>query len=143
MTSGNKMLIEFKTNSTGNAKGWYAEYTTTSPTWCQGLTQLTEPSGTFDDGSGIFNYQGGSTCMWKIIPPYADKITLTFNYFDTEEGQDKVKIFDGSTQVAELSGNTIPEPIEATSGSIFMTWSSTLTTCFQDGCSLEVIMWHQ
>jgi hypothetical protein len=131
MTSGNKMLIEFKTNSTGNAKGWYAEYTTTAPTWCQGLTQLTEPSGTFDDGSGSFNYQGGSTCMWKIIPPYADKITLTFNYFDTEEGQDKVKVFDGSTQIAELSGNTIPAPIEATSGSIFMTWSSNLTNCFQ------------
>jgi hypothetical protein len=131
MTSGNKMLIEFKTNSTANAKGWYAEYTTTSPTWCQGLTQLTEPSGTFDDGSGSFNYQGGSTCMWKITPPYADKITLTFNSFDTEEGKDKVMIFDGSTQVAELSGNTIPEPIEATSGSIFVAWSSNLTNSFQ------------
>lgn len=131
MTSGNKMLIEFKTNATGNAKGWYAEYTTTSPVWCQGLTQLTEPTGTFNDGSGDFYYQGGATCMWKIIPPYADKITLSFNYFDTEEGADKVMIFDGSTQIAEYSGNTIPEPIEATSGSIFIAWSSNLPNCFQ------------
>jgi hypothetical protein len=131
MTSANKMLIVFTTDGTGNSKGWYAEYTTTSPNWCQGLVQMTEPSGTFDDGSGNFYYQGGSTCMWKINPPYADKITLSFNYFDTEEGQDKVKVYDGTTQVAEFSGNTIPEPIIATSGSIFMTWSTNLTNNFQ------------
>jgi hypothetical protein len=131
MTSGNKMLIEFKTNGSGNATGWYAQYTTTSPVWCQGVTQLTEPSATFSDGSGDFYYQGGATCIWRITPPYANKITLSFNYFETEEGKDKVKIYDGSVLVAELSGTTIPEPIEATSGSIFITWTSDLTNSFQ------------
>jgi len=132
MTStGNMMLIEFITNGSGNATGWYAEYTTVSPVWCQGLTQMTEPSGTFNDGSGNFYYQGGATCLWKIMPQYADKITLSFNYFETEEGVDKVKIYDGSTLLIELSGNSIPDPIEATSGSMFITWSSNLSSNFQ------------
>ena len=42
-----------------------------------------------------------------------------------------MKVYDGTTQVAEFSGNTIPEPIIATSGSIFMTWSTNLTNNFQ------------
>lgn len=131
ISSGNQMLIEFKTNSTGNAAGWYAEFTTTSPSWCSGLTTMTEPSGTFSDGSGDFYYQGGTTCLWRINPPYADKITLNFNYFDTEADKDKLTIYDGSIKLVELSGNTIPGPIEATSGSMFITWSSDLTNCFQ------------
>jgi len=132
MTStGNKMLIEFKTDGSGNATGWYAEYSSASPTWCQGLTQLTEPTATFSDGSGNFYYQGGSTCMWKINPLYADKITLSFNYFETEEGVDKVKVYDGQTQIAELSGTDIPGSIEATSGIMFITWSTSLSNNFQ------------
>ncbi|HPI86732.1 MAG TPA: C10 family peptidase [Bacteroidales bacterium] len=128
-TTGNKMLVQFKTNGSGTGSGWYAEYSTTSPTWCQGLVQYTEPTGTFDDGSGeAFYYQNGATCMWRIKPPYANKIILTFNYFDTEEGIDKLNVYDGTTLLAELSGNELPDPIEATSGSIFMTWSTNINT---------------
>ncbi|MFA4864370.1 MAG: C10 family peptidase, partial [Bacteroidales bacterium] len=130
-STGNKMLIEFKTDGSGNAAGWYAEYNTVSPTWCQGLTQFTEPTATFSDGSGDFYYQGGTTCLWKINPLYADKITLSFNYFETEEGVDKVKVYDGQTQIAELSGTDIPGSIEATSGTMFITWSTSLSNNFQ------------
>jgi hypothetical protein len=130
-TSGNKMLIQFKTNGTGNAAGWYAEYTATAPTWCQGLTQMTEPTATFSDGSGDFYYQSGATCLWRINPAYANKITLHFNYFETEEGIDKVNVYDGSTMIAELSGSISPDPIEATSGSMFITWSSSMSNNFQ------------
>jgi hypothetical protein len=130
-TTSNKMLIEFKTNESGNASGWYAEFTAMSPTWCQGLTQLTEPTATFSDGSGDFYYQGGGTCMWRITPAYADKITLNFNYLETEEGLDNIIVFDGTTQVAELSGNSIPAPIEATSGSMFVVWHANESNNFQ------------
>jgi hypothetical protein len=123
-STGNKLLVEFITDSEGNASGWYAEYSTVSPVWCTGLVQFTEPTGTFDDGSGDFYYQGGATCMWRIKPPYANTITLNFNYFETEEGQDKLKVFDGSVQIGEFSGNQIPDAIEATSGTMFITWST-------------------
>jgi len=130
-TTQNRMLIEFKSNGTGNGTGWYAQYTTTSPSWCQGLTPLTEPSGTFDDGSGKFYYQGQSTCMWRISPQFAEKITLSFNFLDTEEGSDKITIFDGTTKIAEISGNEIPDPIEATSGVMFITWTTSPSNNFQ------------
>jgi hypothetical protein len=130
-SSANTMMIEFKTNGNGNSRGWYAEYTTVTPSWCQGLKQFTEPTATFDDGSGDFYYQSSATCMWRINPPGANKITLNFNYFDTEAGYDKVTVFDGTTKIAEFSGTDIPDPVEATSGSMFITWTTNNSGNFQ------------
>ena len=130
-TSANRMLIEFKTNGSGNAKGWYAEFTSVTMIWCQGLQQLTDPSGTFTDGSGSFYYQGSSVCLWRINPPFANKITLNFNYFDTEEGLDRFSVYDGTTLIAIFSGTEIPDPVEATSGSIFITWTTNASNNFQ------------
>jgi len=129
-STGNKMLVRFVTNGSGNSTGWYAEYTTTSPTWCSGLTQYTEPSGNFNDGSGSFNYQGGATCMWRIKPQYANDITLYFDSFETEEGVDLLKVFDNNVLVATLSGTEIPDPITVTSGTLFITWSTNLLDNF-------------
>lgn len=129
-SSTNRMLLVFSTDATGNSTGWFATYTSTSPTWCAGLTQFTEPSGTFDDGSGSFYYQGGATCMFRVKPPDANVITLSFNYFETEEGIDEVKVYDNTTLVATLSGSTLPDPIQITSGTLFMTWSTNQSTNF-------------
>jgi hypothetical protein len=83
------------------------------------------------DASGNFYYQGGATCMWRIKPTYAGKITLYFNSFETEEGLDKMKIYDNSTQIGEYSGGTLPEPVEANSGIMFITWSTNQSTNMQ------------
>ena len=130
-TTQNRMLVEFKTNSGNEASGWYAEYTSVSPTWCQGLKQFTEPTGTFDDGSGSFYYQPQATCMWRISPPGANSITLSFNYFDTEEGYDLLKVYDGTTLIGEFSGNELPEDIVANSGIMFITWTTNSSNSFQ------------
>jgi hypothetical protein len=130
-SSSNSMLVEFITDGSGNASGFYAEYNSTSPSWCQGLTQLTEPSGTFDDGSGNFYYQSSATCMWRIKPAFANKITLNFNYFETEAGIDKVTVYDGTSLIAEFSGTEIPGPVVANSGSMFITWSTNVANNFQ------------
>jgi hypothetical protein len=130
-TTQNRMLVEFKTNGSSNASGFYAEFNSLSPSWCQGLQQLTAPNGTFDDGSGDFYYQAQATCMWRINPPNADKITLNFNYFETEEGVDKVTIFDGTTKIGEFSGNEVPDAIEANSGVMFITWNTNASTNLQ------------
>lgn len=123
-SSGNQVLVSFDSDGTGTAKGFQAQYESTTPTWCVGLTELTDVTATFDDGSGTFNYNNGATCMWRIQPPFASTITLYFNSFDTEDGKDVLKVFDGSTQIGSFSGSEIPDPVEATSGSMFITWSS-------------------
>ena len=124
ISSGNKLCILFATDGSMNGEGFYAEYSSTSPVWCQGMTSYTEATGSFNDGSGTFNYQGGSTCMWNIAPPNANKITLYFDAFETEDDIDLIKVFDGSTLIAQFSGNEIPDPVEATSGSMFVTFTT-------------------
>ncbi|MBN3035848.1 MAG: C10 family peptidase [Bacteroidales bacterium] len=129
-STGNKMLVVFQTNGSVTASGWKALYTTTQPQWCSGLTTLTEPSGSFDDGSGSFNYNISSNCMWKIQPQWATDITLTFTSFLTEEDRDIVKIYDaGNNQLlAEYSGlyngGVMPDPVTAPSGKLFITFQT-------------------
>jgi hypothetical protein len=130
-SSSNRMLITFTTNGSVTAPGWYAEFSTVTPTWCNGLTQLTEPTGTFGDGSGNFLYQSGAACLWRIAPPDAGKVILNFTSFETEEGVDRMKIFDNQTQIAELSGNELPDQIVANSGIMFITWTTSSTNNFQ------------
>ncbi len=130
-SSSNKMLIQFITDGSGNSAGWYAQFTTISPQWCSGLTQMTAPSGSFNDGSGNFLYQSGATCMWRIQPANANKIYLNFDSFETEEGYDKVTVYDNNLQLAVLSGSTLPGQLVATSGSMFITWSTNGTNNMQ------------
>ncbi|MFO8129038.1 MAG: C10 family peptidase [Bacteroidales bacterium] len=124
LSTGNQMLITFETDGSGTGKGFFAEFETTAPQWCLGMTELTDVSGTFDDGSGNFYYNNGATCMWKIEPEFANQITIYFNEFDTEPDKDKLEIYDGTTSVGVFSGPDLPDPIEITSGSAFLTWST-------------------
>ncbi|HRW97580.1 MAG TPA: C10 family peptidase [Bacteroidales bacterium] len=125
-STGNKVLITFTTNEETEANGWFISFKAFQPVWCSGLTSLTDPSGTFDDGSGSFYYNNGSTCMWTIQPEWASSTTISFNYFDTEADKDFLKVYDLQTQqlLANLSGNTVPEPITATSGKFYLVFTS-------------------
>ncbi len=123
-STGNKLLITLETDGSGTAPGFKAEFYSDYPDYCAGLVTLTEPIATFDDGSGSFNYAPGATCMFKIEPEYATDITVTFNYFDTEEDVDLVKVFDGNTQLGTFSGDEVPGPFVCTNGYVFITWSS-------------------
>lgn len=129
-SNGNQVLITFGTNSNETSKGWYLEYFCNFPDYCMGLTTFTESTGTFSDGSAAFNYSNNSTCMYKIEPEWGNNITLFFNSFETEEGIDKVKVFDGNTPIGVFSGNEIPEPVTAYSGSMFITFSTNSNTTF-------------
>lgn len=125
-STGNKVYITFDTDAEIGANGWLISFRAFSPTWCTGLTNFTAPSGTFDDGSGTFHYNNGSTCMWTIQPQYASSATLHFNYFDTEEGKDYLKVYDLQTQqlLANLSGQTIPDPITSNSGKFYLVFTT-------------------
>jgi len=125
-STNNKVLLVFTTDDTNEDNGWLISYKAYQPTWCSGLTNFTEPTGTFDDGSGSFYYNNGTTCMWTIQPKWANKTTISFNYFDTEDGKDLLKVYDLQSQqlLASLSGNTIPDPITSNSGKFYLVWTT-------------------
>lgn len=123
---GNELYITF--TSSGSASGFKAEYTSSSPDWCSGSQTFDEPSGTLSDGSLDFNYNNNSTCIYVIQNPEAVKITLEFTSFATEEGFDKVTVFNESNQViATLSGQELPDPIVEETGTMFITWNTNST----------------
>jgi hypothetical protein len=64
--------------------------------------------------------------MFRITPEYTNEATLYFNYLDTEQDFDVVKVFDYDDQalLAEVSGTDIPEPIVSPSGQFFLTFNS-------------------
>ncbi len=128
-STGNKMLVVLKSNSPETANGFLAEYTTELPVWCEGLTQMTAPEGSFSDGSLQFNYYNNTVCMWRIEPEISGETTLSFTAFDTEPGNDVVKIYDLDTQelLAEYSGNYnggVPDPVTAPGGKLFVAFST-------------------
>jgi hypothetical protein len=127
-STGNKVFIEFITDGSNTAPGFYLNYKTIRPVWCSGVTQMTEPVATFDDGSGSFYYYNSSTCMWMIDPGITEPLTLHFNYFDTEENHDVLKVYDLVSQIllAEISGfyATPPEPVTAPGGKMMLAFLS-------------------
>jgi hypothetical protein len=131
VVNANKLYIEFISNGSNTAPGFYLNYKTEQPDWCGGMTPLTEPAATISDGSGGFYYYNNSTCQWMIDPGTNEPLSFYFNYFDTEEGSDKLKFYDTETQelVAEISGSyeTPPDPVIVPSGKamiVFQTNSS-------------------
>jgi hypothetical protein len=126
VSEGNQVLVTFTTNASVTANGWLLTYKAYQPTWCGGMLTFTEPSGTFDDGSSTFYYKNNTACMFRITPEYASSTTLYFNFIDTEEDYDVVKVFDYDTQslLAEVSGTEIPDPIVSPSGEFFITFNT-------------------
>ncbi len=136
-STSNKLLITFNTNETITAPGWFISYESVQPVWCSGLTFLTEPTDTFTDGSGSFNYKNGSTCMWSIAPDGAEQVSIHFLEFDTEEVNDEVSIYDaGSNELlASYSGTydpgNLPDPVVSPSGEMVIAFSSNTTVTKQ------------
>ncbi|RLD80311.1 MAG: hypothetical protein DRJ15_07360 [Bacteroidetes bacterium] len=122
-STGNQMLITLSTDGSSQGPGFKAEYDANRPAYC-GMDIFTDPLGTFDDGSGEFFYNPGNICLYQIQPPYANQITITFNYFDTEEGTDILKVFDGSSLLVTLSGSDLPDPIVVPSGNAVLRWQT-------------------
>lgn len=95
------------------------------PSLCSGTQSFSYTSGLFDDGSGpVDKYAENSDCYWLINPDNVDKINLKFLYFNTEQNNDKVIIYDGSdinaTVLATFSGNTLPSAVSSTGGAMLV-----------------------
>ncbi|WP_196888510.1 CUB domain-containing protein [Aureivirga sp. CE67] len=115
----NQVLVKFTSDEAGSNEGWELNYEANF-SYCQGLMELTEPFGSFSDGSGDGNYENYSDCSWLINPENAIQITLDFSEFSTESGYDYVRVYDGEDNNAPLlgtfSGSTLPSELSTTFG---------------------------
>jgi len=128
-STGNEMLVTFKTNGGGVRSGWQANYRTFDLPLCNGSTTFTTATGTFDDGSGNgTDYGPNSNCSWLIQPTGALSVDLTFNYFSTQATFDVVTVYDGSSNtdpvLGAFSGSTIPSQLNSTGASMLVEFSS-------------------
>lgn len=129
-SSGGALLVRFTSDLSYNFAGWDANYTSTvaPPVYCSGTLTLLSPSGSFDDGSGISNYNDGTNCSWLIQPPNADSITLSFSALNTQAGHDFVKVYKGTSlsdpMVGSYSGSTLPQSLVISSGAMLINFTS-------------------
>ena len=142
-SSGGAALIRFSSDVNTTASGWSANYTTSgsSPS-CDGLNFLTNKEGAIDDGSGSSTYGNNQECYWYIAPPCASSVTLSFSAFDTEDGYDGLIIYDGitsdATELAVLSGTSIPNDITSATGEMLLVFVSDYTVT-QQGFSASYV----
>lgn len=73
------ITIRFNTGESSVSDGWKLNYSI--KTCADNLRELTAPSGKFEDGSNSCDYVSGM-CSWKICPPGASKIKISFDKFD-------------------------------------------------------------
>ncbi len=118
---------------------------------CNGITIITDPSGTLNDGSpisGYFtNYSNCSNCEYLIQPTNATSIYIEFNSFSTIEGEDSLYVYNGTDDTAPvllaISGDTLPNNIITSTGSAYFHfvsdnfrtapgWDLTYTSAYDD-----------
>lgn len=96
--------------------------------YCVSGKEMTEASREFEDGSGLSYYWPNTDCTWLIAPDSADMIRLNFISFDTELEKDKLFIYDGADDSANLigsfSGNSLPAAITSTGNKLFLRFQS-------------------
>jgi hypothetical protein len=108
-STGKQVLVRFQTNSSISSKGWQLTYSSVMPVYCVGVVNLTAPSGTFEDGSTVYDYGYHQMCRWTIAPPNATSISLTFNDFNVAPGDTlRISNLQNGTVYAKYSGTTIP-----------------------------------
>lgn len=125
VSTGNKMFIQFITDASVQDTGWLIEYSAALPSLCSGTKNMTTPSGAFSDGSGAYNYRNNSVCKFKIQPPYAMNLTLTFSEFDLLQN-DELTVFSLADNqiIATLTGNQIPDPITVPLNGLYVIFKS-------------------
>jgi hypothetical protein len=130
------MYIVFSTDEAVEGDGWEAYYTSNTDenaSYCSGLKYLTDASGTLSDG-GNGTYCSGMYCIWTIVPPNANKITIEFSKFNLGNSySDGIlvadvksidEIFDYSQILGEFYGNELPPALTATSGGMVVLFVS-------------------
>ncbi|MDP4281409.1 MAG: C10 family peptidase [Bacteroidota bacterium] len=104
----------------------------TYPGICSSPTSITSLVGTFADASWPMPYQNNSSCSWLFQPSSISdsvtSITLSFDRFNTESGQDTLSIYKGTTTsdslVGTFSGSNIPPAITVNGNKALVTFNT-------------------
>jgi hypothetical protein len=125
-TTGNEAFIQFVSDSSQNAKGFFLMYESVNPQYCAGLQNITAPSGSIGDGSGDKHYNNSTLCRWLIEPPGAVSLSLNFTRFNTQAGKDVLKVYDWGSQalLGSFSGAQLPPVLTAPSGAMYLEFST-------------------
>ncbi|HKK10593.1 MAG TPA: C10 family peptidase [Bacteroidales bacterium] len=122
-STSNQVLIVFESDANEtDHDGFRLEFEADLPAFCSGVSYHSEESGTFDDGSGDYNYNNNKVCQYILNPENASDLTIFFDEFDLGDG-DRIVIYQTSPtlQLAELTNEDDPESFTAESGSMMIT----------------------
>lgn len=99
--------------------------------YCQGEKVFNGKYKTFDDGSHFSYYWNDTDCEWLIAPDSADRISLTFSQFATQQDHDYLSIYDGQDANAPLighySGHDLPPAIVSSGNKLFLRFTTDST----------------
>ena len=95
-------------------------------------TSTVDSTGTLYDSGGLGgDYIINEDCSLLIAPSCAVSITLSFQAFDTEDGFDFFRVYDGTTTtdplLLEADGINLPATVTANSGFMLIVWESDFT----------------
>lgn len=140
-STGGKMLVTFTSNGSGTGTGFIANYDASTVNFCQSSTTINTWEGVISDGSNNYPYRNSTSCKWKIQPPNATSVTLTFTDFNTEADNDLVLIYDLVTSelLGTFSGSTLPPAVTANSGKMLIMFN-TNASVRGDGWSADYIV---
>ena len=112
ITSGNKLFLNFITDSAATGQGWRLGWDYILPEYCNDTLYYSVTIDTLSDGSGEKNYTENTDCYFLIEVAGADDITITFTDFEVEPDYDYLKIYDPSNvnqPIDKFSGFTLPQ----------------------------------
>lgn len=82
----------------------------------------------FDSGGASGSYSNNENCSFLINPGCAVDVTLSFSSINMESCCDRIRVYDGvdatGTLLLTATGSTIPGPVTASSGTMFITFIS-------------------
>ncbi len=88
----------------------------------------------FDSGGPTGHYGNNENCSLLINPGCASSITLTFQSFNTYNYYDVFEVYDGNSAAGTLllnaSGTSLPNSVTATSGEMYIKWTSSSYSYF-------------
>jgi hypothetical protein len=122
------MLVHFTSDGSEVRSSWSAEYSAGNfGTICVSEI-LTAENGIVDDNSGDKDYMVHADCQKLIMPENASNITLTITEFALEEGNDYIRVYDGSTSgdelLGEFTGTELPGSLTSSGGSMMIHFTS-------------------
>lgn len=130
-------VCAYATNSQGTGYGESRQFTAAELAYLisQGGTVTTTSGKFYDSGGASGNYSNNESYVMTFKSGTSRKIRVTFTRFETEDGYDKLKIYDGPTTSSTLLGTyqgfNSPGTVTSTnsSGALTFVWySDNITT---------------